>query len=97
MARCVHCAKPISRGEETCPICGVEQPVEWMVKLVYVLSFLFIQGAVYRLIWPRAGSLLYYGIYFAATSVLAIALWLGWKRLAGQRDIPTDDHDLISD
>ncbi len=74
MARCVHCGQTIKAGQEICPLCGGEQPVEWMVKLVYVLAFLFIQGVVYRLIWPDAESIVAYGIYFVTTAGLALAI-----------------------
>ena len=80
MARCVHCAKPISSDEEVCPLCGGEQPVEWMVRLVYVLAFFFVQGAFYRLIWPKAESLLMYAVYFVATLLLAAGVMIVFRR-----------------
>lgn len=73
MPRCVHCGQSIKSDREICPACGGEQPVEWMVKLVYVLAFLFVQGVVYRLIWPEAESILVYGIYFIITGGLVLA------------------------
>lgn len=90
MARCVHCAKPISSDEEVCPLCGGEQPVEWMVKLVYVLAFLFVQGAFYRLIWPKAESLLLYGVYFVSTLLLAVAVMMVLRRYRDRESSQTE-------
>jgi len=75
MTRCVHCGQIIKSDHEICPSCGGEQPVEWMVKLVYVLAFLFVQGVVYRIIRPDAESMTAYGIYFVLTAGLALAAW----------------------
>jgi len=75
MAQCVHCGQNIEQKDEICPSCGGEQPIEWMVKVVYVLAFLFVQGVIYRLIWPNAESTLGYAIYFVATGALALAAW----------------------
>ncbi len=81
MPQCVHCNRSIAQNEEACPHCGGEQPVEWMVKLVYVLAFLFIQGVIYRLVWPQAESMVLYAAYFAVTSAIALlALFFLRKR-----------------
>jgi len=74
MPECVHCRQTIARDEEVCPHCGGEQPVEWMVKLVYVLSFLFVQGVIYRLLWPTTESVVGYSVYFAVTCALALLI-----------------------
>ncbi len=50
--KCVECGAELKPGETTCPKCQTEQPVKWMVWLVYALLALFIGGAVYRLIVP---------------------------------------------
>ena len=83
MALCVHCAKPILRGEEICPGCGGEQPVAWLVSVVYFLTFLFVQGTVYRLIWPNVNSIVHYIVYFAVTAAIAIAFLRIRKLLSG--------------
>ena len=92
MPRCVHCAKPILKGEEICPSCGGEQPVTWMVTLAYALVFLFVQGAFYRLIWPNATSLYAYGLYFTVTTLAAAVISYAWKRLRRDRAIPPDNR-----
>lgn len=93
MPRCVHCAKPIMKGEEICPSCGGEQPVSWMVTLVYVLAFLFVQGTIYRFVLPNATSLITYGAYFAATALVSVALLWAWKRLRRDHNKPLPgDH-----
>ena len=76
MKNCVHCGQTIDSKDEVCPSCGGEQPVEWMVKAVYVLAFLFLQGVFYRLIWPNTENNLGYAFYFIVTSALALAAWL---------------------
>jgi len=94
MPRCIHCAKPVKEGEKICPSCGGEQPIGWMVNLVYILAFLFVQGTVYRLIWPNALSPVAYGAYFAATSIAAIGLLWAWKRFRKDRAKPIlRDHE----
>ncbi len=80
MAQCVHCGQTIASGDEVCPKCGGEQPVEWMVKLVYVLAFLFIQGVVYRLLWPNVESFVGYVIYFVVTTAFALGIWIYLRR-----------------
>ena len=75
MARCVHCGADIGPKDEICPSCGGEQPVEWMVKTVYVLAFLFVQGVIYRLIRPTAESTLGYAVYFVLTGAVALVAW----------------------
>lgn len=75
MVHCVHCGESITPDNEVCPHCSEEQPVEWMVKLVYVLAFLFIQGVTYRLLWPRAESFAGYAAYFVLTGGIALAVW----------------------
>ena len=98
MTKCVHCSQPIAEGAHICPSCRIEQPVSWMVSLAYLLTFLFVQGAVFRLIWPNAQSLLKYGVYFAATSLAAVLLRMGLNRYRKARAMPAaDDHEDISD
>lgn len=80
MSQCVHCNHSIPQGEEICPHCGGEQPVEWMVKLVYVLFFLFAQGVVYRLIWPEAESIAHYAVYFLLTGGAALGIRVIYAR-----------------
>ena len=75
MKTCIHCGQTIATNDEVCSSCGGEQPVEWMVKTVYVLAFLFLQGVFYRLIWPNTESTLGYAVYFIVTSALALAAW----------------------
>ncbi len=50
--KCVECGTEIKNADQTCPQCGAEQPVKWMVWLVYALLGLFVIGAIYRLIRP---------------------------------------------
>jgi len=50
--KCVECGAELKEGERICPACGAEQPVRWMVWLVYILLGLFIIGALYRLFFP---------------------------------------------
>jgi RNA polymerase subunit RPABC4/transcription elongation factor Spt4 len=50
--KCVECGTRLAENEKICPQCGAEQPVKWMVWLVYILLGLFLIGAVYRLIVP---------------------------------------------
>jgi len=73
MAKCVHCGRDIGTEDKICPSCGGEQPIEWMVEVVYVLAFLFVQGVIYRLIWPNAESTLGYAVYFVLTGAIALA------------------------
>ena len=49
---CAHCGAALEAGAETCPHCGREQPVRWMVILAYGLLALFVLGVIYRLIRP---------------------------------------------
>ncbi len=49
---CVGCDRELAAGEDVCPECGIEQPVAWMIYIVYGLVALFIIGVIYRLIWP---------------------------------------------
>jgi predicted nucleic acid-binding Zn ribbon protein len=49
---CVNCGAVLKAGADTCPQCGQEQPVRWMVILAYGLLALFVLGVIYRLIWP---------------------------------------------
>lgn len=49
---CVVCNAELNDNESVCPQCGAEQPVTWMVYIVYALVALFILGVIYRLIWP---------------------------------------------
>jgi hypothetical protein len=81
-------------GGEVCPYCGGEQPVAWMVTLVYTLAFLFVQGALYRLFWPNAVSMAKYGAWFAVTTLLAAPLWYLWKKFRLRRGSmkPVADH-----
>ena len=50
--KCVECGDELAGSEKICPKCGTEQPVKWMVWLVYILLGLFIIGAIYRLFVP---------------------------------------------
>lgn len=90
MVRCVHCGKSIPRDTDICPHCGAEQPIQWIVTLVYLLAFLFVQGVVYRLIWPNANSLAHYLVYFFITIIIGIGIYLGWKRYSQIRTANTD-------
>ena len=80
MKKCAHCGKDINAKDEVCPSCGGEQPVEWMVKTVYILAFLFVQGVIYRLIWPNTESNLGYAVYFVVTTVLALVVWFRLRK-----------------
>ena len=93
MARCVHCAEPLMKDEGVCPLCGGEQPLAWLTNLVYILVFLFVQGSIYRLIWPNSTSLIRYGVYFILTVIaLVAALWI-WKRLRLGPFAAPSDHN----
>jgi len=50
--KCVECGARLAENENSCPKCGAEQPVNWMVWLVYILLGLFVLGAIYRMIVP---------------------------------------------
>jgi RNA polymerase subunit RPABC4/transcription elongation factor Spt4 len=50
--KCVECEAELPASENKCPKCGAEQPVKWMVWLVYALLALFVIGAIYRLFVP---------------------------------------------
>ena len=50
--KCVECGAELKEGEKICPVCGADQPVKWLVWLVYALLALFVIGALYRLFFP---------------------------------------------
>jgi len=50
--KCVECETEIKSADQACPQCGAEQPIRWMIWLVYLLLGLFILGAIYRLFVP---------------------------------------------
>jgi RNA polymerase subunit RPABC4/transcription elongation factor Spt4 len=50
--KCIDCGADLAPDSNVCPKCGAEQPVKWMVWMVYVLLGLFIVGAIYRMIVP---------------------------------------------
>jgi predicted nucleic acid-binding Zn ribbon protein len=80
MIRCVHCGKTVPQGSDVCPACGAEQPIQWVVTLVYFLAFLFVQGVIYRLLWPNANSFPHYLVYFLITLAIGVTGYLAWKR-----------------
>lgn len=96
MARCVHCGKTLPNNAEVCPVCGAEQPLQWVVTVMYLLVFLFVQGVIYRLIWQNVNSFSHYLVYFFVTLTIAVAGYLAWKRYRQAFIADADKHDKES-
>ena len=82
---CIKCSEPLAKDVRVCPKCGEEQPVMGLVYAVYVLLFLFVQGFIYRLVWPEVESTLHYAIYFAITFLATAAAVYGYTKMRGRR------------
>jgi len=48
--KCIECETELAPSENICPKCGAEQPISWLVWVVYAMLGLFVIGAIYRLI-----------------------------------------------
>ena len=79
--------------EGALPDGAFEPAPAWMVTTVYVLLFLFVQGTVYRIIWPDESSLLHYGVYFLVTAAPTIVLvrWRRKRRADEEPAVPSED------
>ena len=82
---CIKCSEPLAKDAKACPKCGEEQPVLGLVYAVYVLLFLFVQGFIYRMIWPEVESTAHYAIYFIVTLSAAAAAVYGYRKLRSNR------------
>jgi len=50
--KCIECGAGLEQKQTICPQCGAEQPVKWLVWMVYALLAMFVIGAIYRIIVP---------------------------------------------